>query len=635
MVPGPSLRKGSTLWNASSGFGLRGSRPIVLNMPDDDPKQPGDYIFIRFFGNFANDTISLPNNLAILLRARSIRDIKNRTDWDTPGGWRVEKHPRLLADITGEGRADIVGFGDDGVWTALSTPNGTFADPQFVLADFGFEAGGWRVDKHPRFLADLRGNGRADIVGFGDDGVYVALSNGDGTFNFQPIPVINDFGFEAGGWRVDKHPRFLADITGDGRADIVGFGDDGVWVALGNGDGTFQEPRFVLADLGFEAGGWRVDKHPRFLADITGDGRADIVGFGNDGVYVALSNGDGTFDFQPVPVINDLGFDAGGWRVDKHPRFLADITGDGRADIVGFGNDGVYVALSNGDGTFNFQPVPVINDFGFDAGGWRVDKHPRFLADITGDGRADIVGFGDAGVYVALSNGDGTFNFQPVPVINDFGLEAGGWRVDRHPRFLADLRANKRADIVGFGDAGVLISFSNGDGTYTQRPLFVIPNFGFRDSGPVEQQGPFLPSVNAGVVQASGGHTGTVFYVGDNGAARLWKWTKGMARWQQLVPGGGATQARRFFVNPYVPSIVYLLDQQHVMRSDDGGVNWQIDANLERAQLHMRELFPRRSHRGRRRPRRSSRCRADRHAVRSFRRATTVRPGPRRRLLDP
>src|SRR6266568_3300618 len=160
-------------------------------------------------------------------------------------------------------------------------------------------------------------------------------------------------------FRVERNPRFIADITGDKRGDIVGFGDTSVWTARGNGDGTFQSPQVVLPDFGQEAGGWRVDKHPRFLADLRGNGRADIVGFGNAGVYVALSNGDGTFIFTPVPVINDFGFDAGGWRVDKHPRFLADVRGNGRADIVGFGNAGVYVALSNGDSTFNFTPIPV------------------------------------------------------------------------------------------------------------------------------------------------------------------------------------------------------------------------------------------------------------------------------------
>ena len=189
VVPGPSLRPKSRLWNANSGFALRGFRPIVLNMTDDPADAPGDYVFIRYFGNYTDRNVTpnivLPDNLAILLRTRRIRDIEKRKDWDTPGSWRVEKHPRLLGNLTGTGGADVVGFGDDGVWTALGNGDGTFKDPQFVLADLGFEAGGWRVDKHPRLLADLRGNGRSDIVAFGDAGVYVALSNGDGTFTLQ------------------------------------------------------------------------------------------------------------------------------------------------------------------------------------------------------------------------------------------------------------------------------------------------------------------------------------------------------------------------------------------------------------------------------------------------------------------
>jgi hypothetical protein len=577
MIIGPPLRPGSTLWNASSGFGIRGSRPIIRNLPGDDPALPGDYVVIRFFGNFStpDGSIVLPNNLAVLLRARQIRDIKERTDWDTPGGWRVDKHPRMLADLTGNGHADIVGFGDAGGWTALSTSGGSFASPHFVLADFGAEAGGWQVDRHPLFLADVTGDGRADIVGFANIGVYVALSNGDGTF--QPAQfVIADFGYDQG-WRVEKHPRFLADVTGDGRADVVGFGDAGVYVALSNGDGTFAfTPVPVLADFAPEAGGWQVDRHPRFLADVTGEGRADVVGFANIGVYVALSNGDGTF--QPAQfVIAEFGYDQG-WRVEKHPRFLADVTGEGRADVVGFADAGVYVALSNGDGTFGPARF-VLADFGAEAGGWQVDRHPRFLADVTGDGRADIVGFLNAGVYVALSNGDGTF--QPAQlVIADFGYDQG-WRVDNHPRFLADLTGDGRADIVGFGDAGVYVARNNGDGSFQQRALFVIPNFGYRDSGPVEQVGPFLPDPNVGIVQSSGGHTGTMYFVGGDNSRRLWRWTEGMAAWQQLVPGGGASRAWRFFVDPYAPSVVYLLDDQHVRRSADGGVTWQVDSSLE------------------------------------------------------
>jgi hypothetical protein len=248
-------------------------------------------------------------------------------------------------------------------------------------------------------MADTTGDGRADIVGFGNAGVYVSYAQADGSYS-APVLVVADFGYEAGGWRVEQHPRFMADTTGDGRADIVGFGNAGVYVSYAQADGSYSAPQFVLADFGYEAGGWRVEQHPRFMADTTGDGRADIVAFGNDGVYVARAQADGSFA-APEFVVADFGYNAGGWRVEQHPRFVADVNGDGRADIVGFGNAGVYVSYAQADGTFS-APELLIADYGHEAGGWRVEFHPRFLADITGDGRADIVGFGNQGVFVTV-----------------------------------------------------------------------------------------------------------------------------------------------------------------------------------------------------------------------------------------
>ena len=293
---------------------------------------------------------------------------------------------------------------------------------QLVLEDFGYHAGGWRVERHPRLVADITGDGVADILGFGEGGAWVSSNKGGGTFT-DPRLGVADFGFSAGRWRVDRHPRFLSDVTGDGRPDIVGFGDGGVWVAHNDGNGGFGAPSTVVPDFAFNAGGWRVERHPRFLADLTGDDRADIIGFGNGGVWVSLNNGDGTFR-PPRLAVRDFGYDAGGWRVERHPRFVTDLTGDGRADIVGFGDGGVWVARNNGDGTFA-APAMVLADFAVNAGGWRVDRHPRFLADVTGDGRPDIVGFGDGGVWTAHNNGDGTF--QTVRIRRDiWELQADG-----------------------------------------------------------------------------------------------------------------------------------------------------------------------------------------------------------------
>ena len=89
----------------------------------------------------------------------------------------------------------------------------------------------------------------------------------------------------------------------------------------------------------------------------------------------------------------------------EYPRIAVDLTGNHAADILGFGYDGVWVSLNDGNG--NFSPPNVgINDFCI-ATGWSVEKHVRYLANLTESGFPDIIGFGDAGVYVARGNGDG------------------------------------------------------------------------------------------------------------------------------------------------------------------------------------------------------------------------------------
>ena len=76
------------------------------------------------------------------------------------------------------------------------------------------------------------------------------------------------------------------------------------------------------------------------------------------------------------------------------------------ADIIGFGGDGTYVALGRGDGTFGDTTRMVDSFRQSDAGGgWSSnDRFPRFVADIDGDGLADLVGFGGAGAYVARAS---------------------------------------------------------------------------------------------------------------------------------------------------------------------------------------------------------------------------------------
>jgi Ca2+-binding RTX toxin-like protein len=331
------------------------------------------------------------------------------------GGWSTQdQYPRMAADVNGDGRADIVGFGTNGVLVSLGNASGGFDSPVLGINAFGASAaaGGWSSnDAYHRTLGDVKGDGHADIVGFGSAGTYVSLANSDGTFQ-SAIPGINSFGSsaDAGGWSSDNYyHREVADVDGDGKADIVGFGSGGVYVALATNDGSFAQAALTFNGFGTSdaAGGWSSDNlYHRELADVNGDGKADIVGFGSNGVYVALATSGGSFA-QATLAINAFGASeaAGGWTSqDAYPRHAADVNGDGMVDLVGFGASGVYVAFATGNGTFS-APEPDLNFFGRSAGGWTTnDLYPRVLADLNHDGAADIVGFGHDGVYTALAH---------------------------------------------------------------------------------------------------------------------------------------------------------------------------------------------------------------------------------------
>ncbi|MCI9882927.1 hypothetical protein MTL_23190, partial [Methylobacterium goesingense] len=174
-------------------------------------------------------------------------------------------------------------------------------------------------------LAAQSGGAGATLVTSSNDGLIVTLSHTDyvsagafssatGTYQLEVHDTGTTGRFEAlhtgisaytpnsGGWGSDdRFPRELADVNGDGRADIVGFGQDGVYVSLATGNGHFAQQTFEFAQFGAgaNAGGWAsADRFPRELADVNGDGRADIVGFGQDGVYVSLATGNGHFAQQ-------------------------------------------------------------------------------------------------------------------------------------------------------------------------------------------------------------------------------------------------------------------------------------------------------------------------------------------------
>jgi hypothetical protein len=137
----------------------------------------------------------------------------------------------------------------------------------------------------------------------------------------------------------------VADINGDGRADVIGFGTAGTLVALGQANGTFAAATLARANFGTSQGWSTQDAFARVTGDVNGDGKADVVGFGVAGTFVAYGQADGTLSAATLDAAN---FGANqGWNSDNvFHRELADLNGDGRADIVGFGFNGVFASTA-------------------------------------------------------------------------------------------------------------------------------------------------------------------------------------------------------------------------------------------------------------------------------------------------
>jgi beta-fructofuranosidase len=298
------------------------------------------------------------------------------------------------ADFDGDGRDDVVTFTHDplaDVYVALSTGSG-FSGTSVKWHDF------FALSGETPLTGDVNGDGRDDVLTFTHGAaadVHVALSTGT---SFGAAAKWHDF------FSVDGEVPAVGDVDGDGRDDVITFtrnslGDVYVALSTGTSFGPARKWHEFFGIAGESPG----------VADVNGDGRADIVTATHGGLadlYVALSTGT---SFGASARWHDQ-FAAGLTDVR-----LADVNGDGRADAVAFSREGVVdVALSTGSA---FGPARRWHDFFAPQG-----EFP-YVGDYDGDGRSDVVTFTKlpgADTYVALSTGTA---FGPGPRWHDyFGL---------------------------------------------------------------------------------------------------------------------------------------------------------------------------------------------------------------------
>jgi hypothetical protein len=297
-------------------------------------------------------------------------------------------------------------------------------------------------------FADVNGDGKADAIVVNSNGITVRESNGTQFVNPTSWTTDAYYGNDF------PHTVHFADVTGDGKADaiVVDYASNNygyVYVRASNGSGFVEPPQQ-----------WGVTNttasniYGIYFADVTGDGKADLIEVAKNAIWVEPSTG-ASF-FIPAELWSNIGYignipigyydpsyntaqDVASNPVDYIA--FADVNGDGKADaIVVNKGGGVTVRLSTGSG---FGPNQL----------WTTDDgagcHISF-ADVNGDGRADAIYSCGTGTYVRLSVS------TPAP-----GFSATQTWLNSSPYFgnvgtyFADVLGNKMADAIAVNISGI------------------------------------------------------------------------------------------------------------------------------------------------------------------------------------
>jgi hypothetical protein len=361
------------------------------------------------------------------------------------------------------------------------------------------------------------------------------LLEGDGAGHFTPVSYTNNYGQPngvpanawanvfAGDFFGLGSPSILSSFTGQPLPAPGSSTDSGIFIQVGNGNGTFQPP----ANPSFGQPANNNFFGESTVADFNGDGLADIanVDADYDDVLLGQSNG-GIFTFGlNQPVTGNTNFNqvaAGFFKVNRTNKqdlifqrgsalipylnsggtgtnfiaqaalsgtpspsqlvlgtlLLTDVDGDGNGDVVGVylsPNTGttttpiapsqLYIWYGNGDGTFQAPTTLTLSR----------NDYLGAVADLNSDGLPDII-LSDGSVVSILYN-QGTRTFQ-----SDFGTGCNPCDEEHilagqgiNSLSLADVNGDGKPDLI-VANGGVTISNPLALGGATGQPLTLATN---------------------------------------------------------------------------------------------------------------------------------------------------------------
>jgi tetratricopeptide (TPR) repeat protein len=300
----------------------------------------------------------------------------------------------VAVDWNHDFKVDVAIAGAQGVRLFLQQPDGTFADATAAAAA---KNGGLTAAADGIWAADVDMDGDLDlIVGLRDGLPKTLRNNGDGTWTSREL-FAGIAGVRAFAW---------GDLDGDGDPDAVFLDARGEVVVFENR----QAGRFVRLGSTGMTGAVAIA-----IADVDADGAFEVLVLEGGGRVSALSRRGAEWRRAELVAWTDLGGAAAG----SYRLWLADLDNNGALDIVASGAKGTGIWLGEPGGRFaTMGNVPAVD--------------VRAIADVSADGRLDLLGLENGQAVRALGTGRAAYHWQIVRAraqptagdqrINSFGI---------------------------------------------------------------------------------------------------------------------------------------------------------------------------------------------------------------------
>jgi len=268
-------------------------------------------------------------------------------------------------------------------------------------------------------VADIDGDGSADIVASDQLGDEIAWWNNDGTTTFGSKSTVST------GTNVDGPTSVDAtDLDDDGDIDVLSANATTGEIVWHENDGS---QNFIDAVISSAQG------NPRAVhaTDLDADGDVDVVAAFANSAKIAWFENDGSQSFTERTISTSVDYPS--------DVYVTDVNGDGTLDVVGIQNNGGEVNWYDGSNSFSQNNITTNVDLG----------QAIYATDLDSDGDVDVMSASENDDRIAWYENDGAGNFTQRTLVASAsgadqasGVYAGDFDGDGNPDIVGSSRGN-------------------------------------------------------------------------------------------------------------------------------------------------------------------------------------------------